>query len=217
MLKKERLILSLLILFVFLFSVTTVYSEEVPRRLCAFVEIEDIATGKFDRDVLKDIQAIGKGIIEIEGISFDIKDKVAVLKKGQSIEIGIDRLKYAGEGGIESQDDHNRGPLVFYKIEAIYFLHTIVGSSTKSVIGKWIFRYRDGTSAEQEIRIGENIGSKGKNAEWAKKVGATLYLTEVTNLYLDKDTNGISIEIRGDAEYILVGMTCKLGRQKVHD
>jgi len=211
--------LAAVFLFASLLALNTVRAEEeVPRRLCVFTDIATEETMKYipGEGRLKDIDKITKGIRQIGGVTFDIKDKVVVLKKGERIEAGLKRLRYAGKEGIESQFDHDRGPLVFYKIEAMYLLHTVVGSPKDKTLGKWIFGYKDGSSEEVEIRLGENIGSKDIKAEWAKRAGNGLYVTEVTNPYPDKHIKDIRIEIGYDAEYVLVAVTCQLGREPPH-
>jgi len=206
-------------LFASLLANSAVCGEEaVPRRLCAFVDIqgEHAATGDPGQGESKDSDKIAEGTNQVGGVTFDVASEVVVLSKGDSLEIGLSRLRYAGEEGIESQYDHDRGPLVLRRIEAIYLLHSAPDNPEGKTLGKWAFEYEDGSKWDEALRMGENIGNKDGEAEWADKAGQGFYVTKIGNPHFDKKVKFIAIEIEGRARYVLAAVTCKLGREPPH-
>jgi len=75
------------------------------------------------------------------------------------------------------------------------------------------------------IPLSAQGGAADGKADWAPKVGG-YYLTTITNpepfasvdtRVAGKQVKLIAIVIEGDIRYILAAVTCRLGRQKVHD
>jgi len=205
-------------LMVLLAACAVAGEEVVPRRLCAFAELQGAAAarGRVGEGGLKDLGGIKEGTNVLAGIAFAVGTEVVVLKKGERLEIGPDKLRYAGDGGIGSQDDHDRGPLVRHRIETVYVLHTVLGTAPGKTVGTWTLGYEDGTEWEEELRLGENIGNRALEAQWAEKAGDGFTMTKILNPLLDKNVKHLQVEMEGQATYVLVGVTCKLGREPPH-
>jgi len=198
-------------------SSDVVSGEREPRRLCSWYAValytNTVETGQLTNGV----ENAGARYCAVKGISFFIGKKTAVVGEGETLRMPVNDMKYAGDSGIASQDDKDRGALVFHKIEKVYLLNVVTGNSDDAILGEWVFEYEDGSSAKEDIVVGENIGTINGTAEWAEKAGDSLFLAEVVNPYMEKKVKGLNIRIAGSGKYNLVAVTCRLGRDKVHD
>ena len=190
--------------------------ELVPRRLCAYADIANMPGAVADDELAGGIQADKDGRAVVHGVSFRVPTKALSVAKGGKLSIGVDDLKYAGDSGIESQMHRDRGPLVLHKIQHLYLLHVARGL-TEGMLGKWVFEYADGTSAEEELWVGENIGTETRPADWGKKAGGKLTLTEIMSPSMDKKVKSLTFLMGDKGRYVLAALTCKLGRDRVHD
>jgi hypothetical protein len=202
--------------------------EETPRDLCAFVDLGQAVprptSGKRDASS----RVLGADVRAVQGVTFDLRGGCVSLRAGERIGCATNTFVYAGQKSMESMTQHDMGPLVFYAVQTVYLLHGVAGDTTDRRVGRLEFAYEDGTTNSEDLILGENIGSSKISAEWAKMAVDGLCVTEVLNpvpygdlTYEPGKGHGLKsltiVITNRDVVYRLAAMTCKLGRQKVHE
>lgn len=196
--------------------------------MCAFINIGKAAVRSPVAQADKTAFGFGAGIREIHGVSFDHRYGGVSLRAGERLTITTDEFVYAGENGIETMTHHDLGPLVFYAVQTVYLLHGADGAPAGRAIGRMEFTREDGTTDVEELVLGENVCSAEVKAEWAQPAENGFCVAALLNpvpysdmIYEPGRGNGLkqlSIAIvQTGIVYRVAGITCLLGRQKVHD
>lgn len=118
------------------------------------------------------------------------------------------------------QDVNQRG-LMPRNAEAIYLLYCVSGGvQNGDKIGTITFRYADGSSSDEKLQVGYNIGlpdDKGE-LEYGRAAGEGYFLARWTNPNQDKEIVSMRVEITNPKAKVLIsGISNYLMRQKVHD
>ena len=203
-------------------------AAEVPRNLCAFLDIKNATSARPAAANKAAVPALGDGIRAIQGITFDLRDGGVALRTGEKLVLALTNIIYAGEQGIDRVANHDMGPLVLYSVQEVYLVHRIVGNPPEKRIGAISFEYQDGSTEKEEIVLGENVGSVQVPSQWADNVSDGFCVVKVLNPVPYNDDRfeqgkghaikSITIIVSGkDVVYELAAATCKLGRQKVHE
>lgn len=205
-----------------------VRAEEVSRDACAFLNAiqasREQKVGRADEST----RAFGPAIRAVAGIPFDLRAEGIALWAGERLRFEPDKFVYGGEKGIASSLHPDMGYLALYAVQDVYLLHGTTDGLPGRVVGRIVFEYEDGSTAGEDFVLGENIGSPTTPAQWAEPVTNGFCVTTVMNPMPYKDMQfetgkghalkslTVSMSTTG-LVYRLAAITCRLGRQRVHE
>jgi len=202
--------------------------EDVPREMCVFVDVAKVSLKQEAGQRDEATRGLGSDVRPIRGVTFDLRSGGVALRAGERLVLTTNDFVYAGEGKIEDMTHKDMGPLVFYAVQTVHLLHGVTGKPSNRRVGRVVFGYEDGSTAEEDLYLGENICSPKVPARWAQMVTNGFCMTSVLNPVPYEDMTfepgkghafrsvTIAIDNR-DVVYRVAAITCELGRQKVHE
>ena len=205
-----------------------VRSEDVPRESCAFLTVAKTALEQKAGRPDDTARALGANIRTVKGAPFDLRGGGMALRAGEQLRFASAEFVFAGEGGIASTMHKDMGPLAFYAVQEAYLLHGVTGVSSDKIVGRLVFEYEDGSTVGEDLVLGENIGSPTVPAEWAKMVTNGFCVTTVQNPVTYEELTfepgkghalkSLTVSVSNkELTYRVAAITCKLGRQRVHE
>jgi len=192
--------------------------------MCGYVDLKTCADVLPETDT--QLSSLKGGMSDFGGIRFvvakSLRPEAAIMKSGERKELllaGKVTLIYPEAETRFMAGQFDQGGLSLNRAYELYLLHTAAGTRETQKIATYKIHYKDGTAVDLEVKPGVNIGTieTNKDFEQANYVGNGLYLTKWINPHPEKELMKIGIEAGDEGRYLLLGITGRLIREKLHD